>query len=188
MLLYTSPAPSSADAEGGRGVKAVEPKIDLTVTDADTPRRTRAQPVVTLVNDIPVITVAATTIAENSAKAGTVAGSYTATDEETPTASLKVTFTGDSNSAGYYTFSGTNVVLTQKGADWVNAGNQLPKIDLTVTDADNATSHNEAQPVVTLVNDIPVITVAANTHCGKTAPKRAPSPAATPTPTKNPNR
>ncbi|WP_339484889.1 hypothetical protein, partial [Pseudomonas sivasensis] len=83
-------------------------------------------------------TVAATTIVENSAKVGTVAGSFVATDEETPTASLKVTFTTGTNADGYYTLSGTNVVLTQKGADFVNAGNQLPKIDLTVTDADNA--------------------------------------------------
>ncbi|WP_339484766.1 hypothetical protein, partial [Pseudomonas sivasensis] len=140
------------------------PKIDLTVTDADNATsHSDAQPVVTLVNDIPVITVAATTIVENSAKVGTVAGSFVATDEETPTASLKVTFTTGTNTQGYYTLSGTNVVLTQKGADFVNAGNQLPKIDLTVTDADNATSHSDAQPVVTLVNDIPVITVAATT-------------------------
>ena len=140
------------------------PKIDLTVTDADNATsHSDAQPVVTLVNDIPVITVAATTIVENSAKVGTVAGSFVATDEETPTASLKVDFTTGTNTQGYYTLSGTNVVLTQKGADFVNAGNQLPKIDLTVTDADNATSHSDAQPVVTLVNDIPVITVAATT-------------------------
>ncbi|WP_179179654.1 retention module-containing protein [Pseudomonas sivasensis] len=140
------------------------PKIDLTVTDADNATsHSDAQPVVTLVNDIPVITVAATTIVENSAKVGTIAGSFVATDEETPTASLKVDFTTGTNTQGYYTLSGTNVVLTQKGADFVNAGNQLPKIDLTVTDADNATSHSDAQPVVTLVNDIPVITVAATT-------------------------
>ncbi|WP_032890077.1 S-layer family protein, partial [Pseudomonas sp. RIT357] len=146
------------------------PKIDLTVTDADNATsHSDAQPVVTLVNDIPVITVAATTIVENSAKVGTIAGSFVATDEETPTASLKVDFTTGTNTQGYYTLSGTNVVLTQKGADFVNAGNQLPKIDLTVTDADNATSHSDAQPVVTLVNDIPVITVAAATIVENTA-------------------
>ncbi len=140
------------------------PAFDLTVTDADKGSATAAAtPDVTLVNDIPVITVAATTIVENSAKVGTIAGSFVATDEETPTASLKVDFTTGTNTQGYYTLSGTNVVLTQKGADFVNAGNQLPKIDLTVTDADNATSHSDAQPVVTLVNDIPVITVAATT-------------------------
>ncbi|QHF42516.1 hypothetical protein PspS35_01465 [Pseudomonas sp. S35] len=146
------------------------PKIDLTVTDAgNATSHNEATPTVTLVNDIPVITVTATTIVENTAKVGTVAGSFVATDEETPTASLKVAFTTGTNTDGYYTLSGTNVVLTQKGADWVNAGNQLPKIDLTVTDAGNATSHNEATPTVTLVNDIPVITVAATTIVENTA-------------------
>ncbi|MBN2979718.1 hypothetical protein, partial [Pseudomonas lactucae] len=140
------------------------PKIDLTVTDADNATsHADAQPAVTLVNDIPVITVEANTLTENDAKEGTVAGRFTATDEETSTADLKVAFTGESNKDGYYAISGTDVVLTQKGAGWVNAGNQLPKIDLTVTDADNATSHADAQPAVTLVNDIPVITVEANT-------------------------
>ncbi|WGT28261.1 hypothetical protein [Pseudomonas marginalis] len=63
-----------------------------------------------------------------------VAGRFTATDEETPREGLTVSFTGNSNADGYYTIVDNNVVLTQKGADFVNAGNQLPKIDLTVTD------------------------------------------------------
>ncbi len=58
--------------------------------------------------------------------------------------------------------SGNNVVLTQKGADFVNAGNQLPKIDLTVTDpAGRCTPTATGQPTVNLHNDVPVITVAA---------------------------
>ncbi|PIB53200.1 hypothetical protein, partial [Pseudomonas sp. 2995-1] len=74
------------------------PAFDLTVTDADKGSATAAAtPDVTLVNDIPVITVAATTIVENSAKVGTIAGSFVATDEETPTASLKVDFTTGTN-------------------------------------------------------------------------------------------
>jgi len=146
------------------------PKIDLTVTDADNASSTaNGQPSVTLVNDAPVITVTGTTIVENTAKVGTVAGTFTASDEETPVANLKVAFTAGTNNDGYYTLSGTDVVLTQKGADWVNAGNQLPKIDLTVTDADNATSHNDAQPSVTLVNDAPVITVTGTTIVENTA-------------------
>ncbi|TWR58349.1 retention module-containing protein [Pseudomonas rhodesiae] len=146
------------------------PKIDLTVTDADNASSTaNGQPSVTLVNDAPVITVTGTTIVENTAKVGTVAGTFTASDEETPVANLKVAFTAGTNNDGYYTLSGTNVVLTQKGADWVNSGHQLPKIDLTVTDADNATSHNDAQPSVTLVNDAPVITVTGSTIVENTA-------------------
>jgi hypothetical protein len=140
------------------------PKIDLTVTDPDgASSNGTGQPTVTLHNDIPVITIAANTLDENAAKAGTVAGTFTATDEETPRAGLTITFTGNSNVDGYYSLSGNNVVLTQKGADFVNAGNQLPKIDLTVTDPEGLNSHSTGQPSVILHNDVPVITIAANT-------------------------
>ncbi|MGF6099332.1 beta strand repeat-containing protein, partial [Pseudomonas sp. 18175] len=140
------------------------PKIDLTVTDpAGAHSNGEGQPTVNLVNDVPVITVAPATIEENSAAAGTVAGTFTATDEETPRSGLTITFTGNSNSAGYYAIDGNNVVLTKAGADFVNAGNQLPKIDLTVTDPAGAHSNGEGQPTVNLVNDVPVITVAPAT-------------------------
>ncbi|MGZ8035198.1 type I secretion C-terminal target domain-containing protein [Pseudomonas marginalis] len=140
------------------------PKIDLTVTDPDgASSNGTGQPTVTLHNDIPVITIAANTLDENAAKAGTVAGTFTASDEETPRAGLTITFTGNSNVDGYYSLSGNNVVLTQKGADFVNAGNQLPKIDLTVTDPEGLNSHSTGQPSVILHNDVPVITIAANT-------------------------
>ncbi|MBY8950249.1 hypothetical protein J1G35_30725, partial [Pseudomonas sp. SH10-3B] len=84
-------------------------------------------------------------------------------DEETPREGLTVSFTGNSNVDGYYSLSGNNVVLTQKGADFVNAGNQLPKIDLTVTDPEGLNSHSTGQPTVILHNDVPVISIAANT-------------------------
>ncbi|MBY8950229.1 hypothetical protein J1G35_30625, partial [Pseudomonas sp. SH10-3B] len=137
------------------------PKIDLTVTDPEgLSSNGTGQPTVTLHNDVPVISVAPVTIDENSATAGTVAGRFTATDEETPRAGLTITFTGTSNSDGYYSVSGNNIVLTQKGADFVNAGNQLPKIDLTVTDPEGLSSNGTGQPTVTLHNDVPVISVA----------------------------
>ncbi|WP_321864935.1 hypothetical protein, partial [Pseudomonas paraveronii] len=126
-------------------------------------------PTVTLVNDIPVIDVIATTVVENTAVAGTVVGNFTASDEETLRADLKVTFTGDSNKDGYYAISGDTVVLTLAGADFVNAGNKLPAIDLTVTDADKGSSHASDTPTVTLVNDIPVIDVIATTVVENTA-------------------
>ncbi|MFL9675294.1 retention module-containing protein, partial [Pseudomonas marginalis] len=88
---------------------------------------------ITPVNDAPVISIAPQTLDENAATAGTVAGTFTATDAETPREGLAVSFTGNSNVDGYYAIVDNNVVLTQKGADFVNAGNQLPKIDLTVT-------------------------------------------------------
>ncbi len=140
------------------------PKIDLTVTDPEgLSSHNAAQPTVNLHNDVPVISVVANTLEENSATAGTVAGTFTATDEETPRSGLTITFTGTTNASGYYSISGNNVVLTQKGADFVNAGNQLPKIDLTVTDPEGLNSHNAAQPTVNLHNDVPVISVVANT-------------------------
>ncbi|MBY8950241.1 hypothetical protein J1G35_30685, partial [Pseudomonas sp. SH10-3B] len=91
------------------------------------------------------------------------AGRFTATDEETPREGLTVSFTGNSNVDGYYTIVDNNVVLTQKGADFVNAGNQLPKIDLTVTDPEGLSSNGTGQPTVTLHNDVPVISVAPET-------------------------
>ncbi|WP_321862213.1 type I secretion C-terminal target domain-containing protein [Pseudomonas paraveronii] len=146
------------------------PAIDLTVTDASNASSHASDtPTVTLVNDIPVIDVIATTVVENSAVAGTVVGNFTASDEETLRADLKVTFTGDSNKDGYYAISGDTVVLTKEGADYVNTGKPLPVIDLTVTDANNASSHASDTPTVTLVNDIPVIDVIATTVVENTA-------------------
>ena len=124
---------------------------------------------VTPVNDAPVIDVTGHTLVENTAVAGSVAGTFVASDAETPAGQLTIAFTGDSNKDGYYSIDGNNVVLTQKGADFVNAGNQLPKIDLTVTDADNVSTTASGQPTVTLQNDVPVIEVTANTIVEDTA-------------------
>ncbi|MFJ2677630.1 retention module-containing protein, partial [Pseudomonas sivasensis] len=146
------------------------PKIDLTVTDVEGLNSTgTGQPTVTLVNDVPVIAVTPTTIVENTAEAGTIAGTFVAKDEETPRENLNISFTAGTNADGYYAISGNNVVLTEKGADFVNAGNQLPKIDLTVTDVEGLNSTGTAQPTVTLVNDVPVIAVTPTTIVENTA-------------------
>ncbi|WP_143499440.1 retention module-containing protein, partial [Pseudomonas sp. Irchel 3H9] len=146
------------------------PKIDLTVTDPEGLNSTgTGQPTVTLVNDVPVIAVTPTTIVENTAEAGTIAGTFVAKDEETPRENLNISFTAGTNSDGYYAISGNNVVLTEKGADFVNAGNQLPKIDLTVTDVEGLNSTGTGQPTVTLVNDVPVIAVTPTTIVENTA-------------------
>ncbi|RQO58833.1 type I secretion C-terminal target domain-containing protein, partial [Pseudomonas sp. KBW05] len=135
------------------------PKIDLTVADPEgLSSSNNAQPVVNLHNDVPVITITPTTIVEDTAKVGTVAGTFVAKDEETPRDGLTISFTPGTNTQGYYSISGNNVVLTKAGADFVNAGNQLPKIDLTVTDPEGLNSHNVAQPTVTLVDDTPTAT------------------------------
>ncbi|MGV8904962.1 MAG: retention module-containing protein, partial [Pseudomonas sp.] len=137
------------------------PAIDLTVSDGDKTGHDSATPTVTLVNDAPVIDVTANSLTENSVAAGTVAGKFTISDEDTATKDLTVSFTGTSNSAGYYAVSGSNVILTAAGAAFVNAGNKLPAIDLTVSDGQK-TGHDSATPTVTLVNDAPVIDVTAN--------------------------
>ncbi|MBD8240562.1 hypothetical protein, partial [Pseudomonas fluorescens] len=146
------------------------PKIDLTVTDAGGLSSTgEGQPTVTLVNDVPLIDVTPTTIVENTAEVGTVAGTFNARDEETPRENLTISFTAGTNADGYYAISGNDVVLTAKGAEFVNAGNQLPKIDLTVTDAGGLSSTGEGQPTVTLVNDVPLIDITPTTIVENTA-------------------
>ncbi|WP_162524681.1 Ig-like domain-containing protein [Comamonas sp. CAH-2] len=138
------------------------PAVELTVTDkggltgngADTP-------VVELVNDAPEITVTAKEFVENSAAAGQVAATWVASDEEDAAADLVVGFTPGSNNEGYYAIVGGQVVLTEKGAAYVNAGHQLPAVELTVTDKGGLTGNGADTPVVELVNDAPEITVTA---------------------------
>ncbi|MBE8592635.1 hypothetical protein IQK56_17825, partial [Pseudomonas sp. MAFF 301449] len=140
--------------------------VNLTVTataqdgDATPKSESITLPInVIAVNDLPVIEVVANDLVEKQVDEGTVAGTFTVSDVETPIADLKVTFTADSNKDGYYTLVGNAVVLTLAGANFVNTGNKLPAIDLTVTDADKGSSHDAATPGVTLVNDVPLIDV-----------------------------
>ncbi|MDD2875131.1 MAG: retention module-containing protein, partial [Azoarcus sp.] len=97
------------------------------------------QPAVTLVNDPPTIDVSANAFVEGSASAGAVAGTYTVADPDNTTAELTVSFTGNSNSGGYYALENGQVVLTPAGAALVNGGGTLPAIELTVTDPGNLT-------------------------------------------------
>ncbi|MGS3140269.1 VWA domain-containing protein [Aeromonas sanarellii] len=114
-----------------------------------------ATPAVELVNDAPTIEVEANDFVENSAKAGDVAATYKTQDEDNTADQLTVSFTGDSNKDGYYELKNGQVVLTDKGAAHVNAGNSLPPVDLTVTDPDKLTGTDSATPAVELVNDAP---------------------------------
>jgi Ca2+-binding RTX toxin-like protein len=109
------------------------------------------------VNDAPTLTVTAATVTEHAAATGTVAANYSAADVDSPT--LTVTFKDGTTTSQYYTIDSTShtVVLTQAGADFVNAGNALPKIELSVTDGALATP-GSATPIVTYVNQAPTIT------------------------------
>ncbi|MBA1291717.1 hypothetical protein, partial [Pseudomonas japonica] len=72
---------------------------------------------------------------------------------------VTVDFTAGTNADGYYAISGSTVVLTDKGAAYVNAGNTLPEVDLTVRDPANLSGTDQATPNVILVNDAPTIEV-----------------------------
>jgi surface adhesion protein len=109
------------------------------------------------VNDAPTLTVTAATVTEHAAATGTVAANYSAADVDSPT--LTVTFKDGTTTSQYYTIDSTShtVVLTQAGADFVNAGNALPKIELSVTDGALATP-GSATPNVNYANQAPTVT------------------------------
>ncbi|MCP4124884.1 MAG: S8 family serine peptidase, partial [Bacteroidetes bacterium] len=117
------------------------------------------------INNAPTIDVTAITLYENSAKEGDVAATYTTYDEED--ASLTVTWRYtrvDSEGNTLYELDTGRVLLTKAGADWVNAGNDLPSIKLRVTDEGNGTLNtssrsNTATPETILVNDAPTLKI-----------------------------
>ncbi|MCG4451688.1 type I secretion C-terminal target domain-containing protein, partial [Pseudomonas sp. MMS21-TM103] len=132
------------------------PAVNLTVTDTGALTGTGSDtPAVTTINDAPTIVVTANDFTENSAAENDVAATYSVNDEEDADAALVVTFTGTSNSAGYYALVGGQVVLTADGAAFVNAGGTLPAVNLTVTDTGALTGTGSDTPAVTLVNDAP---------------------------------
>ncbi|RYV03340.1 hypothetical protein SOPP22_04805, partial [Shewanella sp. OPT22] len=90
-------------------------------------------------NDAPTIIVAAEDFVENNANVDDVAARFTTNDEDGD--SLTINWDGEvpSNNAGepLYVLNGDGTVtLTQAGANWVNAGNALPEIKLTVSDGE----------------------------------------------------
>jgi Ca2+-binding RTX toxin-like protein len=137
------------------------PAIELTVTDAggltaagsDTPE----------VNDLPTISVVAEDFNQTEAEAGDVAANYSTTDEEDGDDSSTVSWTsGAAPQVGgqdvYVLNTDGTVTLTAAGAEIVNAGGDLPAIELTVTDAGGLTAAGSDTPEV---NDLPTITVTA---------------------------
>ncbi len=154
-------AAGAAWVNGGNAL----PAIALTVTDDGSPNLSGTgsdTPDVTVVNDAPTIVVTANDFTENAAAEHDVAATYVTADEEGDT--LTVSFTAGSNAAGYYALVGGQVELTAAGAAWVNGGNALPAIALTVTDdgSPNLSGTGSDTPDVTVVNDAPTIVVTAN--------------------------
>ncbi|MES2499730.1 MAG: retention module-containing protein, partial [Pseudomonadota bacterium] len=115
---------------------------------------------VTSINDAPSISVTANAFTEDGAGtvANAVAASYSISDIDLGD-SLTVSFTGASNAAGYYSLDTINsqVLLSATGTAWVNAGNLLPAVSLTVTDngTPNLSASASDTPIVTVVNDAP---------------------------------
>ncbi|WP_219854450.1 tandem-95 repeat protein [Pseudomonas japonica] len=83
---------------------------------------------------------------------------------------VTVDFTAGTNANGYYAIIGSTVVLTAAGAAYVNAGNTLPEVDLTVRDPGNLSGTDQATPNVILVNDAPEVTLAGNTYTENARP------------------
>ena len=109
------------------------------------------------VNDAPTISVTPATVTEHQAAVGTVVGNYVAADIDSPT--VTVTFKDGSTTSQYYAIDSTNntVVLTQAGANFVNAGNALPQFVLTASDG-SLTTDALATPGVNYANQAPTIT------------------------------
>jgi surface adhesion protein len=122
------------------------PKVDLTVSDGQLTGEANATPNVIL-NAAPEIAVTANELHEGSANTTTVAATFTTKDIDSP--QLTVDFTPGTNNQGYYVISGGNVLLTAAGVAQVNAGQALPKVDLTVSDG-LKTGEDSATPNVVL--------------------------------------
>ncbi|PYZ99399.1 hypothetical protein A6K26_009485, partial [Gammaproteobacteria bacterium 2W06] len=116
-------------------------------------------------SNAPTITVTANDFTEDDGAVAedAVVATYTTADEEGD--DLTVTFTSavpeDGSGNALYTLDTANseVLLTSAGVAYVNAGNDLPAVDLTVTDDGSPaeTGTGSADPTVTLVNDAPVL-------------------------------
>ncbi|GAM75582.1 putative RTX toxin [Vibrio ishigakensis] len=138
------------------------PLIALVVTETKAGGLSGADdgtPTVIEANDPPEISVVAGTVTEDATSEGDEVATYTVNDEDED--QLEVDFTEGTNDDGFYELANGKVVLTEAGADWVNAGNELPPVDLTVREVGSEGLADSASdtPTVNTVNDKPVLTV-----------------------------
>ena len=119
--------------------------VDYTITDGSLTDTATLTITVSSVNDAPVLsfTNTLTNIAENSAMAGMVVTDANATDAEGEMLTYSL-----NNMDGYYSIDPATgiVTLTQAGADWVKAGNDLPAVSVTVTDGTTPVTGPAAMP------------------------------------------
>lgn len=124
-------------------------------------------PMITLVNDAPVLTVSAGSFTEDDPSLVaevSIAGSYIAFDEEDD--SLIIDFTPGTNLQEHYRLDKDmgQVIFSQSGINSLNLGLGLDVIDITVspTNEIDLKISEQAIPEVTLVNDLPKIAIAVN--------------------------
>ena len=112
---------------------------------------------ITAFDELPTISLAAVTVAENAAAAGTVVANITAADEE-GVASLAIT----SDASSYFVINGSNVELTAAGATYVNTNGSLPyDIEVTVTDTGAQTAVTTVTADITAFDELPTISLGA---------------------------
>ena len=137
------------------------PELSITATDDadDTLTATdTVSPSIIAVNDPPAISLSlAEDLVEDSETEQTVVATFTVIDEDgEPT----ISFASDSNDDGYFRIEENRVLLTLKGADFVNTGGELEEFSLLATDDadDTITDASEAvKPVIIANNDHPTL-------------------------------
>ena len=139
------------------------PAFSVTVSDSKGGSDTEVAtpPATTDVNDAPVLAVTpVASLTEGAAAAGTVVATSSASDEDGDT--LTYSLVAGSDPSGYFAIDPATgaVSLTAAGAAWVNAGNDLPAVQVSVSDGKGGSdTETAALPATTDVNDAPVLTV-----------------------------
>ncbi|MFZ4550823.1 MAG: Ig-like domain-containing protein, partial [Aquabacterium sp.] len=116
------------------------------------------------VNDAPVLSLATPVqLTEGGATAGIVVTTASAVDPEGD--KLTYSLTAGSDPKGYYSIDADTgvVTLTQAGADLVNAGGDLPAVNVTVTDGQASDTESVNVPATVDVNDAPVLSLTTPT-------------------------
>ncbi|MEO9654799.1 VCBS domain-containing protein [Marinomonas sp.] len=120
--------------------------------------KTSTPAAITVVDDEAILVITnASAITENTAAQGTAVAGISLTDEDTDISSVTVKFTVNGNPDGYYAIENGQVVLTQAGADHVNAGNNLPGFSITTDGLTPEIVKTSTPAAITTVNDAPTI-------------------------------
>ncbi len=134
------------------------PAVDVTVSDGTTPvSGSVTVPTTVDINDAPVLSLTTPpTLTEGSATAGQTITTASATDQDGDPLTYSL-----NNTDGYYTIDPLTgvVTLTPAGAALVNAGGDLPAVDVTVSDGTTPVSGSVTVPTTVDINDAPVLSL-----------------------------